>query len=151
MTIGMARRPADSLTALRRLNSMLDDAFAIWPVVGESGAVTSAWLPAVDVLENKEGVRITVELPGVKPEDVKLSVENSVLTIRGEKRATYEEKTDRMHRYERQYGSFERTFALPSTVDVDRVEARYDNGGLTVDLPKAETAKPKTIEIKAQA
>ena len=151
MTIGMARRPADSLTALRRLNSMLDDAFAIWPVVGESGAVTSAWLPAVDVLENKEGVRITVELPGVKPEDVKLSVENSVLTIRGEKRATYEEKTDRMHRYERQYGSFERTFALPSTVDVDRVEARYDNGVLTVDLPKAEKAKPKTIEIKAQA
>ena len=147
----MARRPADSLTALRRLNSMLDDAFAIWPVVGESGAVTSAWLPAVDVLENKEGVRITVELPGVKPEDVKLSVENSVLTIRGEKRATYEEKTDRMHRYERQYGSFERTFALPSPVDVDRVEARYDNGVLTVDLPKAEKAKPKTIEIKAQA
>ena len=151
MTIGMARRPADSLTALRRLNSMLDDAFAIWPVVGESGAVTSAWLPAVDVLENKEGVRITAELPGVKPEDVKLSVENSVLTIRGERRATYEEKTDRMHRYERQYGSFERTFALPSTVDVDRVEARYDNGVLTVDLPKAEKAKPKTIEIKAQA
>jgi len=103
------------------------------------------------VVENKEGVRITVELPGVKPADVKLSVENSVLTIRGEKRAGYEEKTDRMHRFERQYGSFERTFSLPSTVDVEHIDARYDNGVLTVDLPKAERAKPKQIEIKAQA
>ena len=151
MTIGMVRRPADSFYALRRLNSMLDDALATWPSLGENGSVTSAWIPAVDVVENKEGVRITVELPGVKPEDVKLSVENSVLTIRGEKRAGYEEKTDRMHRFERQYGSFERTFSLPSTVDVEHIDARYDNGVLTVDLPKAERAKPKQIEIKAQA
>jgi len=151
MTIGMVRRPADSFYALRRLNSMLDDAFASWPSLGENGSVTSAWIPAVDVVENKEGVRITVELPGVKPEDVKLSVENSVLTIRGEKRAGYEEKTDRMHRFERQYGSFERTFSLPSTVDLEHVEARYDNGVLTVEMPKVERAKPKQIEIKAQA
>lgn len=151
MTIGLARRPADSLFALRRLNSMLDDAFANWPALGENGSVTSAWVPAVDITENKEVVRITTELPGVRPEDVKLSVENSILTIRGEKRSTHEEKTDRMHRYERQYGSFERTFALPSTVDVDRIEARYDNGVLTVELPKVEKAKPKQIEIRAQA
>lgn len=151
MTIGLVRRPADSLYALRRLNSMLDDAFANWPTLGENGSVTSAWVPAVDISENKEGVRITVELPGVQPADVKLSVENSVLTVRGEKRSLHEEKTDRLHRYERQYGSFERTFSLPSTVDVERIEARYDNGVLTVELPKAEKAKPKTIEIKAQA
>jgi HSP20 family protein len=151
MTIGMVRRPADSFYALRRLNSMLDDALGNWPTLGENGSVTSAWVPAVDVVENKEGVRILVELPGVKPEDVKLSVENGVLTIRGEKRSAYEEKTDRMHRYERQYGSFERTFALPSSVDVERIEARYDAGVLTVELPKAEKAKPKQIEIKAQA
>jgi HSP20 family protein len=137
MTIGLARRPADSLFALRRLNSMLDDAFANWPATGETGSVTSAWVPAVDITENKELLRITTELPGVRPEDVKLSVENNVLTIRGEKRSTHEEKTDRMHRYERQYGSFERTFALPGTVDVERIEARYDNGVLTVELPKA--------------
>lgn len=151
MTIGLARRPADSLFALRRLNSMLDDAFANWPALGENGSVTSAWVPAVDITENKEVVRITTELPGVRPEDVKLSVENSILTIRGEKRSTHEEKTDRMHRYERQYGSFERTFSLPSTVDVERIEARYDNGVLTVELPKVEKAKPRQIEIKAQA
>ncbi|HEX5819022.1 MAG TPA: Hsp20/alpha crystallin family protein [Gemmatimonadales bacterium] len=151
MTIGLARRPADSLFALRRLNSMLDDAFANWPALGENGSVTSAWVPAVDITENKEVVRITTELPGVRPEDVKLSVENSILSIRGEKRSTHEEKTDRMHRYERQYGSFERTFSLPSTVDVERIEARYDNGVLTVELPKVEKAKPKQIEIKAQA
>ena len=151
MAITMVRRPADPFFALRRLNSMLDDAFSVWPGQGENGAVTSAWVPAVDVTENKEGVRITVELPGVKPEDVKLSVENSVLTIRGEKRTQLDEKTDRMHRYERQYGSFERTFSLPSSVDVERIEARFDAGVLTVELPKAEKAKPKQIEIKAQA
>jgi HSP20 family protein len=151
MTIGLTRRPADSLFALRRLNTMLDDAFANWPSLGENGSVTSAWVPAVDITENKETVRITTELPGVQPEDVKLSVENNVLTIRGEKRSTHEEKNDRMHRYERQYGSFERTFSLPGTVDVDRIEARYDNGVLTVEMPKVERAKPKQIEIKAQA
>ena len=151
MTIGLTRRPADSLFALRRLNTMLDDAFANWPSLGENGSVTSAWVPPVDITENKETVRITTELPGVQPEDVKLSVENNVLTIRGEKRSTHEEKNDRMHRYERQYGSFERTFSLPGTVDVDRIEARYDNGVLTVEMPKVERAKPKQIEITARA
>jgi HSP20 family protein len=146
----MARRPADPFFALRRLDSMLNDAFGGW-ANGESGAVTSAWLPAVDVMEDKEGVRLTAELPGVRQEDVKISLENGILTIRGEKKSQVEEKSDRVHRVERQYGSFERSFALPTTVDVERIEARFDAGVLTVTLPKAEKAKPRQIEIKAQA
>lgn len=151
MTIGMVRRPADPVFALRRLNSILDDAFNLWPYAAEGGAITSAWVPAVDVTEDKEGVRITAELPGVRPDDVKISLENSLLTIRGEKKQVSEEKTDRTHRYERQYGAFERSFSLPSTVDVEKIEARFEHGVLTVTLPKAEKAKPRQIEIKAQA
>jgi HSP20 family protein len=89
-----------------------------------------------------------MEVPGVKPEDVKLSLENNMLTIRGEKKQVAEEKAERVHRYERSYGVFERAFALPSSVDVDQIEARYDNGMLTVSLPKAERARPRQIEVK---
>jgi HSP20 family protein len=151
MNYGLTRRPADPFFALRRLDSILNDAFGAWPGSGEGGAMTSAWLPAVDVMEDKECVRITAELPGVRQEDVRLSLENSLLTIRGEKKSQVEEKRDRAHRVERQYGSFERSFSLPSTVDVERIEARFTDGVLTVTLPKAEKAKPRQIEIKAQA
>jgi HSP20 family protein len=145
------RRPLGSgneLTSLRRLNRMLDDVFSGWPMGEESGTITSAWTPAVDVFEDAEGVKIVMEVPGVKPEDVKLSIEDGTLTIRGEKRQEAEENTERVHRYERSYGSFERTFSLPNSVDPDGIEARYENGLLTVRLPKSERAKPRQIEVK---
>jgi len=107
--------------------------------------------PSVDVRETDNELIVTAEVPGLDRDDIKLTITPEGLTIRGEKRSTHEEKNDRMHRYERQYGSFERTFSLPGTVDVDRIEARYDNGVLTVEMPKVERAKPKQIEIKAQA
>ena len=86
-------------------------------------------------------------MPGVRPEDVKLSIENAVLTIRGEKKQVAEEESERVHRYERSYGAFERTFTLPTTVDADRIEARFENGLLTVRLPKVEKAKPREIAV----
>jgi HSP20 family protein len=89
------------------------------------------------------------ELPGVKSEDVKLSIENNVLTIGGEKRQEAEAKTERVHRYERSYGVFERAFALPNSVDPDKIEARYENGILTVTVPKIEKARPREIPVKA--
>ena len=143
------RRSADPFQGLRRLNSILDDAFTAWPFQrDENGALTAAWTPAVDVFEDKDSVKIVAELPGVKPEDVKLSIENNVLTLRGEKKQVAEEKTERVHRYERAYGSFERSFALPNSVDADRAEAGYDAGLLTIHLPKAERARPREIEVK---
>ena len=143
------RRAADPFQSLRRLNSMLDDAFATWPLQrDENGTITAAWTPAVDIFEDKDAVKIIAELPGVKPEDVKLSIENNVLTLRGEKKQVAEEKTERVHRYERSYGMFERAFALPNTVDPERVEAQFESGLLTIQLPKVERARPREIQVK---
>lgn len=143
----ITRRATDPYQGLRRLNSILDEAFS-WPVQREDGALTSSWMPPCDIFEDNDNVRIVAEVPGVKAEDVKLSIENNVLTIRGEKQQRSEQKDERAHRYERSYGLFERSFALPSTVDPDRIEATYDAGVLTVLLPKAERAKPREIHVK---
>ena len=149
MSVTISRRPLDCLNSLRRLNSMLDDAFSAWPFQSqENGAVTSSWLPATDVFEDKDAVKIVAEVPGVRPEDVKISLENNLLTIRGEKRQQAEENNERVHRYERTYGSFERAFALPTTVDPEKIAANYANGVLTVSIPKAERARPREIPVK---
>ncbi len=143
------RRSVEPFAGLRRLNSVLDEAFGNWAFQPENGsAITSSWTPAVDVMEDKDTIKIVAELPGVKSEDVKLSIENQVLTIRGEKKQEAEEKTERMHRYERSYGVFERAFALPSSVDPDKIEARHQDGILTVLVPKAEKARPREIPVK---
>ena len=122
----------------------MDEALGGW----NGGSIASAWLPAADVVEDKDHLKSTRELPGVRPEDVKVSVENHLLTIRGEKKQESEEKGERWHRYERSYGSFERSFTLPSTVDADRVQATAENGVLTLVLPKSERAKPREIPVK---
>ena len=91
------------------------------------------------------------EIPGVRPEDVRLTVENNVLTIQGSKQQVAEERADRVHRYERTYGAFERSFTLPTTVDANSIKASYENGVLTVTLPKVERAKPRQIEVQVPA
>ena len=149
MTLMTTRRPFENFQTLRRLNNVLDEAFAGWPFQqGESGSITSSWYPACDVFEDKESVKIVAELPGVKPEDVKLSLENNLLTIRGEKKQEAEERSERVHRYERSYGTFERAFVLPSTVDGDNISAQYHDGVLTVVVPKAERARPREIPVR---
>ena len=149
------RRRTDGLQNLRRLSTALDDAFSDTFGNGPFGqrfesALTAAWVPACDIFEDKDGIKLVMEVPGVDPGDVNLQLENNVLTIRGEKRQEVEEKADRVHRYERSYGSFERTFSLPSTVDADQIEADISDGVLTVVLPKAEKARPRQIELKSR-
>jgi len=149
MFLTTTRRPLESFQTLRRLNSALDEAFGTWPFQqAESGTITSAWHPAVDVSEDNDAVKIVAELPGVKPEDVKLSLENNVLTIRGEKKQEAEDRGDRVYRYERSYGSFERAFVLPSTVDGEKISADFQDGVLTVAVPKAERARPREIPVR---
>jgi HSP20 family protein len=149
MFLTTTRRPYEGLQTLRRLNNVLDEAFGNWPFQqDESGSITSAWHPAVDNFEDKDAVKIVAELPGVKPDDVKLSLESNLLTIRGEKKQEAEERSERVHRYERSYGSFERAFALPSTVDGEKISAEYQNGILTVTVPKAERARPREIPVR---
>ncbi len=111
-------------------------------------SASAAWVPAVDIFEEPEAIRIVAEVPGVKPEDVKISLENNVLTIHGTKQQTAEERTERVHRYERTYGAFERSFTLPATVDAGSIKASYEHGVLTVTLPKVEKAKPRQIEVQ---
>jgi HSP20 family protein len=139
------------MLALRRLNTILDDAFTTWPFAVDGSAPTAAWVPAVDVTEDTDGVQIGIELPGVRPEEVNISLENGVLTIRGEKKQVRDARGDQLRRFERRYGSFERGFTLPTTVDVERIAARFEHGVLTVTLPRAEQAKPRRIEITTQA
>jgi HSP20 family protein len=113
-------------------------------------SAAASWVPPVDVLEEKEQIRIVVELPGLKPEDVNISLEGNALTISGTKVQQAEERTERVHRYERAYGSFERSFTLPSSVDAQNIKATYQHGVLTVTLPKTEKAKPRQIQVESR-
>ena len=139
----------DVFTLGNRLSRMFNDVLggADW---GYRDSAAATWVPAVDVLEEADGIRIMAEVPGVKPEDVKISVEGNVLTIQGTKEQVAEEQTERVHRYERTYGVFERTFTLPVTVDAEHIKASYDKGVLTVTLPKVEKAKPRQIQVEAR-
>jgi HSP20 family protein len=142
MFVTTARRPlVDPMTSLRRIDSVLDEAFNSWPFQsGHNGSLTSSWLPPCDVFEDKEAVKIVLEIPGVRPEDVKISLENDLLTIRGEKRRQAEETSERVQ--------FQRAFSLPATVDPERVAATCEHGILTVTIPKSERARPREIPVK---
>src|SRR4051794_2775095 len=148
MAINRYREPA-SLFGLQRLNRILDEAFSGFPFPEQGNVITSTWFAPTDVSEDENSLRITMELPGVDSEDVRLSLENNILTIRGEKKQQIDDNNERVHRFERTYGMFERTFVLPNTVDTDRVDARYENGVLHVSIPKAERAKPREIRVNA--
>ena len=109
----------------------------------------SAWYPSVDISEGEEAIAVTAEIPGLKAEDIKVSVTNNVLTIEGEKKEEKREDQKQVHRVERTYGSFRRAFRLSSAVDPDRITASYRDGVLSLSLAKAETAKKREIEIKS--
>ncbi|HWC72729.1 MAG TPA: Hsp20/alpha crystallin family protein [Gemmatimonadales bacterium] len=137
----------DFTTVSSRLNRLLSDAFGglDWQYRDSAGA---SWVPPVDIFEDSNEIRIMAELPGVQPADVKISLEGNVLSIHGHKQQVAEERTERVHRYERTYGQFERTFTLPASVDPNTIKATYDVGVLTVTLPKMERARPRQIQVE---
>ncbi len=146
----MQRDPlAEASSFERRINRFFNEALRGWDWQYRDN-VGAAWVPAVDIFEEADSIRILAEVPGVKPEDVKISVEGSVLTINGTKQQVAEERTERVHRYERAYGAFERTFTLPATIDAEKIRASYDHGVLTVTLPKVEKARPRQIQVAVQ-
>ena len=110
--------------------------------------IMADWEPLTDITEDDKEFLVKVEAPEMKKEDVKVTVENGVLRITGERKAEKEEKDKKYHRVERSYGTFLRVFALPEGADGEKVSADYKEGVLTVRLPKTETAKPKAIEVK---
>ena len=133
---------------LEDVSGRLNRLFAM-PVQGRASA-ESGWTPAVNVEETKEELLLSAELPGMNIENVEIEVENNVLTLRGEKKEVKEEGDDRRyHLWERSYGSFQRGFTLPRTVNTDQISARFEDGILTIQMPKAPEAKSRKIDIEA--
>lgn len=107
--------------------------------------------PETDVMETEDEIRVVCELPGMRSEDISVSLENNILTISGEKREERDEKDEKgtFHLTERRWGKFSRAFVLPREVEADRIQAEYREGLLTVTVPKSERAKPRRIEVRA--
>jgi HSP20 family protein len=117
---------------------------------GDEGIARGAWNPSVDIYENKDQIVLEAELPGMNREDFDVSIENNVITVRGERRFEKKDESDSYHRVERSYGSFTRSFTLPQTVSADSAAAEYRNGVLRVTLPKREEVKARRIEIQGE-
>lgn len=115
---------------------------------GKEALMVADWAPSVDISETDTEYLIKAELPEVKKEDVKVTLEDGVLTIQGDRKQEKEEKGKKFHRVERSYGSFVRSFTLPDYVDETKVRAEFKEGVLNLHLPKSEKAKPKAIEVK---
>jgi HSP20 family protein len=115
---------------------------------GNDRAMTTAWAPALDISERKDAYLVTVEVPGVEPEDLDITMEDGLLTIKGERQFTSESSEQQFHRVERRYGAFRRSITLPAQVQADQIEATFDNGVLQIVVPKAEEAKPKRIQVR---
>ena len=101
----------------------------------------------MDVYEDEHNIILKLEVPGIEQKDLDIRLENNTLTVRGERKFEKEEKQENFHRIERRYGSFERAFKLPNTVDAEKVNANYDNGVLKITLAKKAEAKPKQIQV----
>jgi HSP20 family protein len=125
----------------REIDRLFDDTFA------RDG---SSFTPAVDIKENDNEIRLDLELPGLKPEDVEITAENGVLTVRGEKQVERKEGDESRYQIiERAYGTFMRTFQLPQGIDADQIKAEFNNGVLSLHIPKAALPQPKRIQINA--
>jgi len=144
----MRSRPAGG-TGLARLRDQMDDLFrrflddgSLMPWSGGN------WMPALDVAEKEDSFLVKVELPGMKSEDIDISVQGNVLSVSGEKKETAEEKDKNYYHVERRFGSFRRDVSLPAGVDASKIEAAFHEGVLTITLPKSEEEKPKRIKIR---
>jgi HSP20 family protein len=117
---------------------------------GDEGIARGAWIPNVDIYENKDQIVLEAELPGMNREDFDLSIESNIITLRGERRFEKKDDSDNYHRVERSYGTFTRSFTLPQTVSAEGASAEYKNGVLRVMLPKREEIKARRIEVKGE-
>jgi len=143
----------DPFKEFAQLSDRLNRAFADTYGRNDEGMLSSgAWMPPVDIYQNgDQELVLKAELPDMSREDIEVTVDKGTLTIKGEKKFSDEVKDDQYHRIERRYGTFTRSFSLPSTVDPSRVGAEYRNGVLTVKLPMREEAKPRQIKVDVAA
>jgi HSP20 family protein len=146
MTVLTRWEPFRDFTTLQdRINRVFRDTYTEGGQ--DQSLATSSFAPAVDVYEDEHNVTLKVEVPGIDEKDIDIRLENNTLTVHGERKIEKEEKEENYRRVERQYGSFTRTFTLPTTVDSEHVSANYDKGVLSITLPKKAEAKPKQIKV----
>ncbi len=140
----------DPFTEMAGLHQVADQLFGEFfgQTPFKMAATEARWSPMVDVHETDEGIRLVADLPGIKQEDIQVSIEGDTLTLKGERKRDTEVKEDQYHRVERSYGVFQRSILLPSVVDSSKVKATYKDGVLEILLPKKEEAKPKEIKIE---
>lgn len=150
MTYLTIRRPVNNLFNLHnQMGRVFGDLFSSKD--GENSEESNSWMPTVDITETDSGFEIHAELPGVAQDDVQVSVTDNLLTIKGEKQQKEETENKNFHRVERRYGTFQRSFTLPRHVDTANIKADYNDGILSLTIPKAEAAKPKEIQISGQS
>lgn len=143
-------RPTPRMDMFREMEDLVRDmrrAFTTLPARPEESMTLADWMPSVDIGENDKEFLVKAELPEVKKEDIKVSVDDDTLSICGERKVEKEDKGTKFHRMERAYGRFERTFTLPEETDSEHITSDYKDGILTVHLPKNPAAKPKTHAI----
>ena len=132
-----------------RMQQQLNELWRSSPEFEASNVATSSWMPLVDIKEEPERFLIKADIPGVKPEEIEVTMENGALTIRGERRAEKEEKKEGYHRIERSRGSFYRRFAMPDSADADHIKAQGKDGVLEIEIPKRAILKPRKIDVKS--
>jgi len=146
------QRPETAWPAFGRLSSLREELDRLFesPLAEWDGTsqLLGGWVPALDVHENKDAYVVRAEVPGLKREDIDVSLQDGALVISGERRTEKVEEGVEVHRQERFYGKFQRALTLPEPVAADQVKADYKDGVLTVTLPKSEEAKPKKIDVK---
>jgi HSP20 family protein len=130
---------------INRMNRLFRESYS--PEGPEEALTTTGFAPLVDIYEDEHHITLKIEVPGIDEKDIDVRIENSTLTVHGERKIEKEEKEENYRRVERQYGSFTRTFTLPQTVDTEHVSANYEKGVLKITLPKKAEAKPKQIKV----
>ncbi len=135
----------------RLFGDFLGSRWPDWPLSADRTARPQMLSPRVDIAETDGAFEISAELPGIDEKDVDVSVADGVLTIQGEKKAEHEKKEKDYHQIERSYGSFQRSLTLPSTIDIEKIAASFDNGVLKIELPKTEEAKPEVTKVKVKS
>jgi len=149
MTRSLVRWNPRSTMFRNPMSRLIDEAFTefLAPMASTDDALGTDWVPPVDIREEQDKLVFVAEMPGLDRDAVEITLENQVLTLRGERRFERDEEKDSYHRIERAYGSFSRSFRLPTNVDTGAAKAAFDNGILTIELPKSEEARPRKLEI----
>lgn len=142
------RPTRDLMSIADEMNRMIDRFFGPSALSEMESIMETEWTPRVNIAETKDHYLVEVEVPGMKKDDIHISLKDNLLTIEGERKFESESKDKNYHRRESFYGKFSRSFTLPEDVMKDKIDASYENGILTITLPKSEEAKPKEIEVK---